>query len=69
MPLYVNQINPDLSSTSQAPLERRKQFRMQARIPSPKENSLEESAGRTGEMALSIAVKYFYPGNGTPMSK
>lgn len=44
-------INPDLGSTSQAPLERRKQFRMQARIPSPRENSQEDSAGRTGEMA------------------
>lgn len=43
-------INPDLGSTSQAPLER-KQFRMQARIPSPRENSQEDSAGRTGEMA------------------
>ncbi|XP_022778667.1 DNA-dependent protein kinase catalytic subunit-like isoform X5 [Stylophora pistillata] len=38
-----------------APLERRKQFRMQARIPSPKENSLEESAGRTG-----LSIHYMY---------
>lgn len=50
-------INPDLGSTSQAPLER-KQFRMQARIPSPRENSQEDSAGRTGEMAQSISAKF-----------
>ncbi|XP_027045855.1 DNA-dependent protein kinase catalytic subunit-like [Pocillopora damicornis] len=41
-----------------APLERRKQFRMQARIPSPRENSQEDSAGRTGLSTHYMSSQY-----------